>query len=312
MNNVTEKSITLMAFSKGQVSKEAPDFKYYIGIGTAKIVGVNPTKAELEKIYGHEVKNDPVYVTEANLQDGTKVARVRVDFIFETEETELAPSLKLKASYFLTATHRLNGDKTKCQIIDKFGRTAWVTKEEFGTQAIPMSKNSKPLSVSSPYRMVWYGEEDLVNLLKTFLCIKNPMDYVTLPDGTKEWQYKSKEELADCEADFSQIEKYFKGDVSEIREIVGYQPDNKVQILVGVRTYDGKMFQDVFIQKVLGSSATRYESLKAALDEQKAAGRYKDTAFEIQPLQEYKVSATSFEAAPADMPFEATSDLPQW
>ena len=34
------------------------DFKQYIGVGSFRVMGVNPTKAELEKFYGREVSND--------------------------------------------------------------------------------------------------------------------------------------------------------------------------------------------------------------------------------------------------------------
>ena len=42
-----------------QESKEAAEIKRYVGIGTSKVLAINPTKAELEKIYGRDIQNDP-------------------------------------------------------------------------------------------------------------------------------------------------------------------------------------------------------------------------------------------------------------
>ena len=45
-----------MAFGKGTESKEGNVVKKYIGVAPVYVLAVNPTKAELEKLYG-EVKN---------------------------------------------------------------------------------------------------------------------------------------------------------------------------------------------------------------------------------------------------------------
>ena len=40
-----------MAFGKGQESKEGSNFPKYVGVGSFKVIDVNPTKEKLEAIY---------------------------------------------------------------------------------------------------------------------------------------------------------------------------------------------------------------------------------------------------------------------
>ena len=46
-----KKNFSFMAFGKAQESKEAAEIKRFTGVGSVFVVGVNPNKAELEKIY---------------------------------------------------------------------------------------------------------------------------------------------------------------------------------------------------------------------------------------------------------------------
>ena len=60
--NNTERNYTFMAFGKINESTESSnEIKRYIGLGSSYILGVNPTKAELEKIYERTIEKDPEY-----------------------------------------------------------------------------------------------------------------------------------------------------------------------------------------------------------------------------------------------------------
>ena len=111
------KSYVMMAFGKAQESKEAAEIKRYTGVGSVFVVGVNPNKSELEKLYERELDKDPEYVTE---KDG--VVSARVDFIVKTDTAAKCNNdieLLTKASMFIRKEYCVNKDKTKVQVIDK-------------------------------------------------------------------------------------------------------------------------------------------------------------------------------------------------
>ena len=102
-------NFAFMAFGKAQVSKEATEIKRYTGVGSVFVVGVNPSKAELEKLYDRELDKDPEYLTE---KDG--VTSARIDFIVKTDPTAKCSNgieLLTKFSMFIRNEYRFNKDK---------------------------------------------------------------------------------------------------------------------------------------------------------------------------------------------------------
>ena len=57
--NYNKVNICAMAFGKVQESSEGGEVKRYMGIGSSYILGVNPTKSELESIYDRTLDKDP-------------------------------------------------------------------------------------------------------------------------------------------------------------------------------------------------------------------------------------------------------------
>ena len=108
---------------------------------------------------------------------------VRVSFALEIDK-EKHPDVDLKTSlnFFIRREPRANRDNTK--------------------------KRPK-------YRVAYNGEEDLIKFLIAYLNIPAPSNYVN-----GEWKDKSAEELKDCEAFLENVEKYFTGDVSELKQII--------------------------------------------------------------------------------------------
>ena len=158
-----------MAVKVGKESVEG-SFKMYKGMAAFNIVAVNPTKAELEALTGRELENEPEYVGKTD--EGKE--QVRVVFYGKT-----APDAKLNngiemlipISFMLTKDYRVGQTSGKYQIIDKFGRTAWATKEEVQSKAIPQY-TSGPANISADYRLAWQGEEFLTDFLIQWLYIK--------------------------------------------------------------------------------------------------------------------------------------------
>lgn len=296
---------TFMAFSKGNVSSEGNSVKRYVGVGSVFVLAVNPNKTVLEKLYNTQLENDPEYLGEVEVgEDKHKVQNVRIDFIVKTDAEKCGGiEFITKVAFFLRKEYRYNRDKTKVQVIDKYGRTAWVTIEQAKAHEIPVYKNG-PANIDKGYRPAYHGEEELTNFIKAYLNIPNVMKYVN-----NTWVMVDNPE--DCEARLDNIDEYFKGNFKELREAIALQPDNKVKVLFGVRTTDdNKLYQAVYNQMFLKNNITDYSKLDENLQERKAAGAYPTTEFVVGDLKEYNVEATdlSNSGASGDMPFPAGND----
>lgn len=297
-----ERNKIFMAFATGRESTEGSGVKLYTGVGSVFVLGVNPTKAELEKLYGRTLDNAPEYLGEAEVgEDKHKVANVRLDFIVKTDPAKNnGIEMVTKIPIFVRKEHKYNKDKTKVQVIDKYGRTAWVTLEQEKTKEIPMYKNG-PANLDKDYRPAYVGEEELTNFIKDYLNIPNVMKYVN-----NTWVMVDNPQ--DCEARLEKIDNYFKNDFSELKSILKLQPNNKVKALFGVRTTeDNKQYQAVYTQMFLKNNITDYSRLDADVKERKNNGAYASTEFEVCDLKEYSVESTDFSGVsdgktPFDMP----------
>ena len=298
------------AVAKGKmVTGEASTFKRYVGVAACKIIAVNPSKDELNKIYGSNIDKEPVYFGE---KDGVKFCRV--DFIVRIDDKDAKDSEgnKIDAitriSFMLRNEYRYNKDQTKLQVIDKYGRVSWVTKEEFKTKSIPMDKNGNPLRIDSSYRATLTGEPQLTDFIRIYLGIPS----------VEKWEDKKIVGLIDnpeeAEVRLDDIANYFKGNFAELNEILTYQPQNKVKLLFGVRTTDdNRQFQAVYTEMFLKNGVTDYSRLDKDVKERKNAGAYPTTEFEVCDLKVYHVGATPVASLPdmTDMPdFTGTAPNP--
>lgn len=294
-----------MAFSKGTESKEGNAVKRYIGVAPVFVLAVNPSKSELEKLYNTQLENDPEYLSEVEVgEDKHKVQNVRLDFIVKTDAEKCGGiEFTTKASFFIRNEYRYNKDQTKVQVIDKYGRTAWVTIEQAKAHEIPVYKNG-PANIDKDYRPAYHGEEELTKFIKAYLGISNVMKYVN-----NTWVMVDNPE--DCEARLEDIAEYFKGNFKELRDVIALQPNNKVKILFGVKTTDdNKQYQAIYNQMFLKNVTTDYSKLDENLQERKAAGAYPTTEFTVCDLKEYNVESTdlSNSGASGDMPFPPDND----
>ena len=304
INNIAKNgnNICLMAFGKINESTESSnEIKRYIGLGSSYILGVNPTKAELEKIYERTIEKDPEY-TGMQESNGSQVPYVRLDFITAVDpEVHNGIDMKSKLVFFLRKEARYNRDKSKVQVIDKYGRTCWVGVEDAKNHVIPQYSNG-PANIDKDYRPAYVGEEDLTNFLKAFLCIDNVMDY---KNGT----WVMKENPSDYECRLEHIADYFSGNVKEIKDAIAMMPKNKVKLLYGVRTTDeGKQYQAIYTQMVLCNGSNNFDRLAKDVNERKEAGSYPTTEFELCELKEYNVEASNLATPANEDPFAAQGD----
>lgn len=289
-----------MAVKVGKESVEG-SFKMYKGMAAFNIVAVNPTKAELEALTGRELENEPEYVGKTD--EGKE--QVKVVFYGKT-----APDVKLNngigilipISFMLTKDYRVGQTSGKYQIIDKFGRTAWATKEEVESKVIPQY-TSGPANISADYRLAWQGEEFLIDFLIQWLNIPGPAVY-----KDKVWVMKENTDDSEVSLDMAAL---FKGDVKELKELVTLAAAYTVKGAVGIRTVDNengtRQYQAVFTRKFAKNAVTDYSRIDAAITEFQNAGGAPGTEFSTQPLHENVVEATTFTPAADNDPLGAAT-----
>ena len=299
---------SFMAIAAGRESVEGNSIKRYIGVAPVFVLSVNPSREELEKIYGTEIEKEPEYLGETEVgEDKHKVQNLRLDFIVKTDAEKCGIELTTKVALFLRNEIRVNKDKTKCQVIDKYGRTTWVTSEQLKNHIIPLDKNNNPLQIDADYRPAYDGEENLTNFIKAYLNIPDPTSYVN-----GKWVENTRVKAVDCECRLEHISEYFKGNIEEVKAITTLQPNNKVKILFGVRnTDDNKQYQAAYIDKFLKNNVTDYSKLDAHMQDRKAHGAYPNTEFKVEDIAEYKIVATDFTGG-GDLPFEEPTGATPW
>ena len=309
-----------MAISKGNASKEAQEFKRFIGVCPVFVKAVNPNKAEHEKLFNTTLEEAPVYVQDKEDNDGNSYKNVRISVVLQPDVEKIGFDMPLVTMpLFITNQKQHGANSGKYQVVDKYGRFAWATEAEISAKEIPTYSNGKKADISNDYRIAYVGEEDLTNFIRVFLCIPS----ITKWDNNEKCMVPNtdvKPEECECRLDIETFEKFFKGDFSEIKDILGFQPTNKVKVCLGVRTdSNGKLFQSVYTKKFISNAATNYSSLDKALQADIAYAtthnKALSTEYSAKAVHEYSVTPTTFTASESsevtpssDMPFDDSSD----
>ena len=309
-----------MAISRGNASKEAQEFKRYIGVCPVFVKAVNPNKAEHEKLFNTTLEEAPIYVQDKEDAEGNSYKNVRISVILQPDTEKIGFDMPLiTMPLFITNQKQYGANSGKYQVVDKYGRFAWATEAEISAKEIPTYSNGKKADISNDYRIAYVGEEDLTNFIRVFLCIPS----ITKWDNNEKCMVPNtdvKPEECECRLDIETFEKFFKGDFSEIKDILGFQPTNKVKVCLGVRTdANGKLFQSVYTKKFISNAATSYSSLDKALQADIAYAtthnKALSTEYSAKAVHEYSVTPTTFTASEdsevtpsSDMPFDDSSD----
>lgn len=307
-----------MAISKGNASKEAQEFKRYIGVCPVFVKAVNPNKAEHEKLFNTTLEEDPVYVQDKEDAEGNTYKNVRISVVLAPDVEKIGFEMPIITMPLFVANKKQHGANSgKYQVVDKYGRFAWATETEISAKEIPTYNNGKKADISNDYRIAYVGEEELTAFIKAFLCIPS----ITKWDNDNKCMVPNndvKPEECECRLEVESFEKLFKGDFSEIKEILGFQPNNKVKVCLGVRTdaNSGRLFQSVYTKKFMSNASTNYNSLDKLLQADAAYAfehnKVLSTEYSAETVHEYSVTPTTFapsaDAAPSgDMPFDAPS-----
>lgn len=314
-----------MAISRGNVSKEAQEFKRYIGVCPVFVKAVNPNKAEHEKLFNTTLEEAPVYVQDKEDAEGNSYKNVRISVVMQPDVKKIGFEMPLVTMPLFVSNQKQFGTKSgKYKVVDKYGRFTWATESEIQSKTTPTytdkeTGETKKFDIDmTSARVSYVGEEELTDFIKTFLCIPS----ITKWDNDEECMVPNndvKPEECECRLEAESFEKLFKGDFSEIKEILGFQPNNKVKVCLGVRTdaNSGKLFQSVYTKKFMSNASTNYNSLDKMLqaDASYAAENNKvlNTEYSAETVHEYSVTPTNFSAAPeaapsGDMPFDSPSE----
>lgn len=315
-----------MAIARGTESKEI-EVKRYIGLGAIGVVALNPSREELNKIYGSSNEGEePKYLGETVVKNSTgedvKVPQLRLTFITKTDpkigcnsgiETIIPVTIFVNKGYLYSTKNGV----TKVKVIDVYGRTAWVTSEELKAGTIPEYEIKKgpntgkmmKAQISEGYRPCYIGEEELCKFLVALINIPRP-DVWNESEGTRVMKTDPKE-LAECECRLDNFNALFSGNLKELKDAITFQPNNRLKMLFGVRTAsNGTVYQAAYTALPMKLAVTSLKPLEDALKADKEVGRHPSETYEICNLKEYKVSATNYanvEQPAAEDPFAASA-----
>lgn len=279
--------------------REASAFesKRYIGIATCSLVAVNPDEKECEEL---GIFYDDQPITTVNIDD-MDVPMAKIRFVMSVPDIDH----KFNCTFNLRKRYRYNRDKTKAQVIDRFGRTAWGTVDDVRAKRQLMSSKGTPLNIDLDYRPAIDGEAGLTEFIKTFLMIPNKDRWDTaqgkfIPDPLVKPE--------DCMCRLETLDAIFKGDFSEITEAINAYKNNKIRIMFGVRNdmASGKIYQ-VFYQNKFSFAWSNNNKI---FERELAGLTSANTEYGAYPLREYKVEATEIAPETEQQEEGPVNDLP--
>lgn len=251
----------MSAFGEQVEVKEGSAVKLYTGVENFKVVAVNPTKKEMEEMYGRELNFTPEYIGDAKITDSDgerDVKQIRLDFFLANEDNSITTKIQF---YVANTHHRSASGKYKC--INSFGKDVWLNKNAEGRLEIPEN-------------MQWYnddgvkvarrGEVEMISFLVNLLNLPFNLDKVA--------------NVSECYAriDSHEWQKIIAGDVTLLRNIIA-GTNNKVGVLLGVKTTgEGKLRQTAFNKHTLrqftlpSTKPAKYKYIMKDLDDAKANG----------------------------------------
>lgn len=295
-----------MAFSKGKESISVTPAKKYIGIAAMNVVALNPTKEELEAMRGFPIEREISYLSKMQSEDGREVESIRLDIYLKTTDDDINMVGGVKANVTVPLTIYLRNQKVygrtsgKYQVVDKYGRFAWIDKASLDAHTVPAN-----IRLDAGYRQAYYGEEDLTKFCKALIGIEE-MGYVD-----KDGQYHANPNPEECEARLEHIADYFNGDLTELKGIIALQPNNKCKVMLGIRedAANNRSFQTVYSHHFLKFGNNKYNSMEKNLDNN--LPYLKNSVFQVCSLKEYSMQPTSFEA-PTTQEAPQTTEMLDW
>lgn len=241
--------------------KEAKTYKKYVGLFTANVVSVNPTKSELEKLLGTTIDKDPEYTGTSN--EGNK----RITLSFWLKESKLGVLFNVRFNLEDTTMISSTG---KTQFINTAGQTSYAEDKS----QIPdfLTENGRAVKPAKK------GEELLCKFLRSWLN-NLPFDDPNTEILIDDWK------------------SLFSGNTKELRSAIESFKTQTVGSMATIRIAesDGKEYQSVYSYEFLPAYAV--EALFSSGKSYKVMDKFIEKVnhekygckdfFDLGPLQEY-------------------------
>ena len=208
-----------MGFGKSNEVKEGGSRKFFTGVENFNVVAVNPTKAQLEELYGREISYEPEYIGTQTVSDSDgerEVPQVRLDFYLNNNDGD--NPITTKASFYVINTHH-KSQTGKIKVINDFGKTTWLVEDDVKSKTVP--SNMQWYNISG-LKVAKRGEEEVVDFIANLLNL--PWDLTKLSDPAQAFAKFDKEQWA----------AIFGGDFSYVQGIIE-GTNNKIGVALGVK-----------------------------------------------------------------------------
>ena len=247
-----------MSISTGTETKETQGgARLVTGLTPMMVVAVNPSKKELEAIYGRDLDKEPEYLS----ADEQGVKKLRIDFIMKTvinDKLGCNEEIITKVPFFLDDKPAYTSDGSKVYMLNLYGENACIPVEDAKKNTLP---DNMQWYNTTKMRPAYRGEIELVGFLKQYLGIPNrAFKDKVIPDVSK------------AEIQLEKIKSYFNGDIKEFVSVVNLRkPTNIVLLPGGVRTTDdNKQYQAWYLKKPLKYGTTNLDYIKRDIAERQS------------------------------------------
>ena len=244
--------------SVGTETKETQGgVKLMTGLVPMMVVAVNPSKKELEQIYGRDLEKEPEYIS----ADEAGVKKLRIDFIMKTvinDKLGCNEEIITKVPFFLEDKLAYTSDGSKVYMLNLYGENACIPVEDAKKNTLP---DNMQWYNTTKMRPAYRGEIELVGFLKQYLGIPNrAFKDKVIPDVSK------------AEIQLEKIKNYFNGDIKEFVSVVNLRkPTNIILLAGGVRTTDdNKQYQAWYLKKPLKYGTTNLDYIKRDIAERQS------------------------------------------
>lgn len=215
---------------KREFTNQTGNFAPLIGMAEVEVVAINPNASVLAKLTGRDQDQEPVYLRTATINE--KEVQV-VDIVVWVKIRDKIAKERLIRLRFPIYKDYWVSQSGRVQIINAFGNTAWVTREEYKAKNFSAYSWFENEGVRLPYR----GESSFINMLKNWYNLPNP-------------EKAENKEDAFCYLD--NIDALFKGDFKELHMLVENAIGMYFKVLLGAREgNDGKLYQDALLDRFL-------------------------------------------------------------
>ena len=247
-----------MSISVGNETKETQGgARLMTGLVPMMVVAVNPSKKELEAIYGRDLDKEPEYLS----ADEQGVKKLRIDFIMKTvvnDKLGCNEEIITKVPFFLDDKPAYTSDGSKVYMLNLYGENACIPVEDAKKNTLP---DNMQWYNTTKMRPAYRGEIELVGFLKQYLGIPNrAFKDKVIPDVSK------------AEIQLEKIKNYFNGDIKEFVSVVNLRkPTNIILLAGGVRTTDdNKQYQAWYLKKPLKYGTTNLDYIKRDIAERQS------------------------------------------